>query len=53
MRCLHTMVRIKGVASNLKYYRGALGSKAIRRVDGEKGRFTLIFRASIRNKGTR
>ena len=52
MRNLHTMVRIKDVASNLKFYRGARGMKEIRRVDGEKGRFTLIFPASMPNTGT-
>jgi len=52
MHDLHTMVRIKDVASNLKFYRGALGMKEIRRVDGEKGRFTLIFPASMPNTGT-
>lgn len=46
MRYLHTMVRIKDVASSLKFYCDALGMKEIRRVDSEKGRFTLIFLAA-------
>lgn len=46
MRYLHTMVRIKDVASSLKFYCDALGMKEIRRADSEKGRFTLIFLAA-------
>ncbi len=52
MRCLHTMVRPKDVASNLKFYRDALGMKEIRRVAAEKGRFMLIFPAPTPNTGT-
>jgi lactoylglutathione lyase len=46
MRYLHTMVRIRNLAESLKFYCEALGLKEIRRVENEKGRFTLIFLAA-------
>lgn len=46
MRYLHTMVRITDIASSLSFYCGALGMTEIRRVENEKGRFTLIFLAA-------
>lgn len=46
MRYLHTMVRVTDVASSLKFYCDALGMKEIRRIENEKGRFTLIFLAA-------
>ncbi|MFA5958728.1 VOC family protein [Hyphomicrobium sp.] len=46
MRYLHTMVRINDIASSLEFYCGALGLKEIRRIENEKGRFTLIFLAA-------
>ena len=46
MRYLHTMVRIADITSSLHFYCDALGMKEIRRVENEKGRFTLIFLAA-------
>lgn len=46
MRYLHTMVRIRDVAQSLKFYSDALGLKEVRRIDNDKGRFTLIFLAA-------
>ncbi len=46
MRYLHTMVRIKDIASSLKFYCDALGLKEIRRIENDKGRFTLVFLAA-------
>nr|HML29779.1 VOC family protein [Hyphomicrobium sp.] len=46
MRYLHTMVRVTDVASSLRFYCDALGMKEIRRIENEKGRFTLIFLAA-------
>lgn len=46
MRYLHTMVRITDIASSLSFYCGALGMTEIRRIENEKGRFTLIFLAA-------
>lgn len=46
MRYLHTMVRIQDVDASLSFYCGLLGMVETRRVDNEKGRFTLIFLAA-------
>lgn len=43
MRYLHTMVRISNIEESIDFYVNKLGMKEIRRVDNEKGRFTLIF----------
>lgn len=46
MKYLHTMVRISDVARSLAFYCDALGLREVRRVDNDKGRFTLIFVAA-------
>ena len=46
MRYLHTMVRISDIDRSLDFYCNKLGLKVIRRVENEKGRFTLIFLAA-------
>jgi len=46
MRYLHTMVRISNIDQSLAFYCGLLGMVETRRVDNEKGRFTLIFLAA-------
>ncbi|MGP1275568.1 MAG: VOC family protein [Caulobacterales bacterium] len=46
MKYLHTMVRITDVDASLRFYCDGLGLKQIRRMDSEKGRFTLIFLCS-------
>ena len=43
MKYLHTMVRVKDIDSSLDFYCNKLGLKEIRRIESEKGRFTLIF----------
>jgi len=43
MRYLHTMLRVRNLDTALKFYQDALGLKEVRRVDNEKGRFTLVF----------
>ncbi|MBN8649711.1 MAG: VOC family protein [Caulobacterales bacterium] len=43
MRYLHTMVRVKNLAQSLKFYCDGLGLKEVRRMESEKGRFTLVF----------
>ncbi len=43
MRYLHTMVRIRDIDTSLRFYCDALGMKEVRRIENEKGRFTLIF----------
>ncbi len=46
MRYLHTMVRISDFDKSLEFYCNKLGLKVIRRVENDKGRFTLIFLAA-------
>jgi lactoylglutathione lyase len=46
MKYLHTMVRVSDVEKSLHFYRDLLGLKEIRRVENEKGRYTLIFLAA-------
>jgi lactoylglutathione lyase len=46
MKYLHTMVRVSDVDKSLAFYCDALGLKEIRRIENEKGRFTLIFLAA-------
>jgi lactoylglutathione lyase len=45
MRYLHTMVRVTDVEESLRFYRDLLGLGETRRIENEKGRFTLIFLA--------
>src|SRR3546814_7889923 len=42
---LHTMVRVSDVEESLRFY-NLLGLKQLRRIDNEKGRFSLIFFAA-------
>ena len=44
LRYLHTMVRVKDLDASMKFY-GLLGLKETRRMENEKGRFTLVFMA--------
>jgi len=46
MRYLHTMVRVQDINASLHFYCDLLGMKEVRRIDNEKGRFTLIFLAA-------
>lgn len=43
MRYLHTMVRVRNLEASLAFYCKALGLAESRRVDNQKGRFTLVF----------
>ena len=43
MKYLHTMIRIKDVDESLRFFCEGLGLKETRRMENEKGRFTLIF----------
>ena len=45
MRYLHTMVRVTDIDQSLRFYRDLLGLKEVRRIENEKGRYTLIFLA--------
>ena len=46
MKYLHTMVRVKNIEASLDFYCSKLGLKEIKRIENEKGRFTLIFLAA-------
>ena len=46
MRYLHTMVRIADIDDSLAFYCGGLGLREIRRINNDRGRFTLIFLAA-------
>src|SRR3546814_86737 len=46
MQYLHTMVRVKDLDASLDFYCDKLGLKEVRRMDNDKGRFTLVFLAA-------
>jgi len=46
MRFLHAMVRVRDLEQALDFWCGKLGLVEIRRVDNDKGRFTLVFLAA-------
>ena len=46
MRYLHTMVRVKDLDAALDFYCDKLGLQEVRRIDSDKGRFTLVFLAA-------
>jgi lactoylglutathione lyase len=41
---LHTMVRVKDLEASMRFYE-LLGLKEVRRIENDKGRFTLVFMA--------
>ena len=43
---LHTMVRVADLDKSLDFYCNKFGLKEVRRVENEKGRFTLVFLAA-------
>ena len=46
MKYLHTMVRVRSVDAALDFYCDKLGMREVRRIENEKGRFTLVFLAA-------
>ncbi len=50
MRYLHTMVRVKDLDASLRFYCDLLGLEEVRRMDNEKGRFTLVFLSAPKDK---
>ena len=50
MKYLHTMIRISNVDESLNFYCKGLGLIEKKRLENEKGRFTLIFLAAPRDK---
>ena len=49
MRYLHTMVRVTDLDAALHFYCDLLGMQEVRRLENEKGRFTLVFLAAPKN----
>jgi lactoylglutathione lyase len=45
IKYLHTMVRVTDIDESMKFYCDLLGLKEVRRVENEKGKFTLVFLA--------
>ncbi|MEH3104773.1 MAG: VOC family protein [Sphingomonas phyllosphaerae] len=45
MKYLHTMIRVSDPAATIAFFE-LLGLKEVRRIENEKGRFTLIFLAT-------
>ncbi|HKQ81151.1 MAG TPA: VOC family protein [Steroidobacteraceae bacterium] len=46
LKYLHTMVRVTDLPASLHFYCDALGLRELKRIDNERGRFTLIFLAA-------
>jgi lactoylglutathione lyase len=46
MRYLHTMVRVADLDASLHFWTTQLGLQEVRRMENEKGRFTLVFLAA-------
>ena len=43
MKYLHTMIRVRDLDANLRFFCEGLGLREVRRMENEAGRFTLIF----------
>ncbi len=46
MEYLHTMIRVTDLDQTLDFFCNKLGMTEVRRIDNEKGRFTLVFLAA-------
>ena len=46
MRYLHTMLRVTDLDKTLSFFCGVMGMREVRRMESEKGRFTLVFLAA-------
>jgi lactoylglutathione lyase len=46
MKYLHTMIRVRDLDASLKFFCQGLGLVERRRMENEKGRFTLVFLAA-------
>lgn len=51
MKYLHTMVRVSDLDESLDFYCDKLGLEERRRMENEKGRFTLVFLAAPGDDG--
>ncbi len=50
MRFLHTMVRVSDLDESLDFYVNKMGLVETRRIEHEKGRFTLVFLAADKDE---
>ncbi|MFE8584406.1 VOC family protein [Sphingomonas sp. NCPPB 2930] len=50
MRYLHTMIRVSDPDASIRFFE-LLGLKQVRRIDNERGRFSLIFLAAPGDEG--
>ncbi|WP_298158145.1 VOC family protein [Brevundimonas sp.] len=50
MRYLHTMVRVADLDASLHFWTTQLGLEEVRRIENEKGRFTLVFLAAPKDR---
>jgi lactoylglutathione lyase len=46
MKYLHTMIRVRDLDANLRFFRDGLGLVETRRMENRQGRFTLVFLAA-------
>jgi lactoylglutathione lyase len=46
MKYLHTMVRVTNLDASCRFYCDALGLREVRRIDNDKGRYTLVYLAA-------
>ena len=46
MKYLHTMIRVRDLDANLRFFCEGLGLRELRRMDNEAGRYTLVFLAA-------
>lgn len=51
MEYLHTMIRITDIETSLDFFCNKMGMVETRRIENEKGRFTLIFLAANDDEG--
>jgi lactoylglutathione lyase len=51
MRYLHTMLRVSNLDAALDFFGNKLGLKEVRRIENEKGRFSLVFLAAGQDEG--
>jgi lactoylglutathione lyase len=51
MRYLHTMLRVSNLDAALDFFGNKLGLEEVRRIENEKGRFTLVFLAAPQDEG--
>lgn len=46
MRYLHTMIRVRDLEANLRFFGDGLGLRETRRMENPQGRYTLVFLAA-------